>query len=112
MNTPIHVLQLMPILLLFLSWFALPNPSQALNDGLARTPPMGLRSWNLFGSNVTEDIMTAIIRGIADRKRTVDGAFAILATATSNWTTIGSRKPSTARITGNVPIMIPREIRW
>lgn len=71
MNTPI--LQLMPTLLLFLSWFVPPNPSQALNDGLARTPPMGWRSWNLFGKNVTQDIMTAIIRGMADRKRTVDG---------------------------------------
>ena len=33
-----------------------------LDNGLARTPPMGWNSWNRFGCNVSEDL----IRGIAD----------------------------------------------
>ena len=33
-----------------------------LDDGLARTPPMGFNTWNKFGCNVSEDL----IRGIAD----------------------------------------------
>ncbi len=33
-----------------------------LDNGLARTPPMGWNSWNKFGCNVSEDL----IRGVAD----------------------------------------------
>jgi alpha-galactosidase len=31
----------------------------ALDDGLARTPPMGWNSWNTFGTNVDENLMVA-----------------------------------------------------
>ncbi|ASW55223.1 glycoside hydrolase family 27 protein [Plantactinospora sp. KBS50] len=35
---------------------------QALNNGVARTPPMGWNSWNTFGCNISE----SLIRGMAD----------------------------------------------
>ncbi len=37
-------------------------PALALNNGLARTPPMGWNSWNKFGCNINE----SLIKGIAD----------------------------------------------
>lgn len=43
--------------------FLAANPGlQALDNGVARTPPMGWNSWNKFGCNVSEDL----IRQIAD----------------------------------------------
>ena len=36
--------------------------AQRLDDGLARTPPMGFNTWNKFGCNVSEDL----IKGVAD----------------------------------------------
>jgi len=45
----------------------------ALDDGLARTPPMGWRSWNHFGPWVNQWIMEGIMDGMASRKRQVDG---------------------------------------
>ncbi|WP_173064516.1 glycoside hydrolase family 27 protein [Phytohabitans houttuyneae] len=38
------------------------QPAQALNNGVARTPPMGWNSWNTFGCNINE----ALIRQMAD----------------------------------------------
>jgi alpha-galactosidase len=32
-------------------------PAQALENGLARTPPMGWNDWNAFGCNVTEQLV-------------------------------------------------------
>jgi len=32
-------------------------PAQALDNGLARTPPMGWNDWNAFGCNVTEQLV-------------------------------------------------------
>ncbi len=40
----------------------LARPAAALDNGLARTPPMGWNSWNKFGCNVSE----TLIKGIAD----------------------------------------------
>jgi alpha-galactosidase len=37
-------------------------PAEALENGVARTPPMGWNSWNKFGCNVTD----SLARGIAD----------------------------------------------
>ena len=31
-------------------------PARALDNGLARTPPMGWNSWNKFGCNVSEKL--------------------------------------------------------
>ncbi|GAA3732776.1 ricin-type beta-trefoil lectin domain protein [Plantactinospora mayteni] len=39
-----------------------PRPAQALNNGVARTPPMGWNSWNTFGCNINE----TLIRQMAD----------------------------------------------
>ena len=38
------------------------GPAQALNNGVARTPPMGWNSWNTFGCNISE----SLIRQMAD----------------------------------------------
>ena len=38
-------------------------PLMALENGLARTPPMGWNSWNKFGCDVSE----SLIRGVADQ---------------------------------------------
>jgi len=40
----------------------LAGPALALENGLARTPPMGWNSWNRFGCNINE----TLIKGIAD----------------------------------------------
>src|SRR3954466_15579406 len=37
-------------------------PAQALDNGVARTPPMGWNSWNTFFCNISE----SLIRGMAD----------------------------------------------
>ena len=50
-------------ILLLSSCFALAlTPARALENGLARTPPMGWNSWNKFGCNVSEKL----IRDMAD----------------------------------------------
>src|SRR3954468_5168868 len=38
------------------------SPAQALDNGVARTPPMGWNSWNTFGCNISE----TLIRQMAD----------------------------------------------
>lgn len=43
-------------------------------DGLARTPPMGWRSWNAFGRNINQSKMQEIMDVAAARTRTVNGA--------------------------------------
>ena len=42
------------------------TPAQALDNGLARTPPMGWNDWNAFGCNVTEQLVeqTADVHGL------------------------------------------------
>ncbi|KAL1524703.1 hypothetical protein AB1Y20_019588 [Prymnesium parvum] len=42
-------------------------------NGLARTPPMGWRSWNAFGSRITQPMMLAAAAAIAARNRSIDG---------------------------------------
>ncbi|QLQ36389.1 glycoside hydrolase family 27 protein [Micromonospora robiginosa] len=41
---------------------AVPQPARALDNGVARTPPMGWNSWNTFGCNINE----TLIRQMAD----------------------------------------------
>jgi len=41
---------------------AVVQPARALDNGLARTPPMGWNSWNKFACNVSD----TLIRGVAD----------------------------------------------
>ena len=43
-------------------FFFFAGPVRALDNGLAKTPPMGWNSWNKFGCNVSE----TLIRQAAD----------------------------------------------
>jgi alpha-galactosidase len=48
------------LLLLVIAWLFLVSASAwALDNGLAKTPPMGWNSWNKFGCNVNEKIIRA-----------------------------------------------------
>jgi alpha-galactosidase len=44
-------------LLLAAGFLLMTCPSFALDNGLAKTPPMGWNSWNKFGCNVSEDLV-------------------------------------------------------
>ncbi len=44
-----------------------------IDNGLGRTPPMGWRSWNLYGANVNQSVMQHIMDGMVSRKRQVNG---------------------------------------
>merc|ERR1719502_2548537 len=48
-------------------------PALSIDNGLGRTPPMGWRSWNLYGGNANQDLLENIMEGMVSRKRTVDG---------------------------------------
>lgn len=56
------------LLILLLSGSALAN-----ENGLARLPPMGWRSWNLYGANVNQKLIQSIMDGMVKRSRMVDG---------------------------------------
>ena len=45
----------------------------SLDDGLARTPPMGYRTWNDVHGNVNVSYIKAMVDAVASRKRLVDG---------------------------------------
>lgn len=47
--------------------------THALDDGLARRPPMGWRSWNTFYGHVTQELMVQMMDLVAARDRHVDG---------------------------------------
>merc|ERR1719424_1631060 len=47
--------------------------AQGAEDGLARTPPQGWRSWNLYGANVNQQLIEGIMDGMVKRTRLVDG---------------------------------------
>lgn len=65
MNTrPVHLLLFALLVVSLSALVVLPSsltsrPTLALNDGLARTPPMGWNSWNRFGCNVSESLIMA-----------------------------------------------------
>ena len=42
-------------------------------NGLARTPPMGWRSWNAFGNRITQDMMLVAADALVAKNRTVGG---------------------------------------
>merc|ERR1719440_1774936 len=49
-------------------------PGAFANDnGLAALPPMGWRSWNLYGKNVNQQLIEGIMDGMVSKKRSVDG---------------------------------------
>jgi alpha-galactosidase len=43
------------------------------DNGLAKLPPMGWRSWNLYGANVNQALIEGIMDGMVKKTRTVDG---------------------------------------
>jgi len=45
----------------------------ANDNGLAKTPPMGWRSWNLYGANVNQSLIEGIMDGMVRKDRMVDG---------------------------------------
>ena len=45
----------------------------AIDNGKGITPPMGWRSWNLFGANVNQALLQTQMDAIVSRARTVDG---------------------------------------
>jgi len=44
-----------------------------INNGKGVTPPMGWRSWNLFGANVNQGLIMSQMSAVANRSRTVNG---------------------------------------
>merc|ERR1719235_2648520 len=53
--------------------FLLSGTALANDNGLAKLPPMGWRSWNLYGANVNQKLITGIMDGMVKRSRMVDG---------------------------------------
>lgn len=47
--------------------------ASGIENGLGRTPPMGWRSWNLYGQNVNQSLVQSVMDGIVSKKRKVDG---------------------------------------
>merc|ERR1712157_590186 len=44
----------------------------ALDNGLARLPPMGWRSWEAFYGSITEAKMKSVMDALVDRSRGID----------------------------------------
>jgi len=53
----------------------LTSAALAENNGLAKTPPLGWRSWNLYGANVNQNLIETIMEAMVKRdpRYTVDG---------------------------------------
>ena len=41
------------------------------DNGLAQTPPLGWRSWNLYGANVNQTLIESIMTGMVKNKRKI-----------------------------------------
>jgi len=48
-------------------------PVAAIDNGLGIRPPMGWRSWNLYGADVEQKLIEGIMDGMVSKKRSVDG---------------------------------------
>eukprot|EP00980_Cylindrotheca_fusiformis_P019396 scaffold6663_cov92-Cylindrotheca_fusiformis.AAC.4 len=44
----------------------------SLQDGQALSPPMGWRSWNLYGTNVTQELLVRIMQGLDDNWQIIE----------------------------------------
>jgi len=53
--------------------FLVPVITAANDNGLAKLPPMGWRSWNLYGAKVNQTLIEGIMDGMVKRVRAVDG---------------------------------------
>ena len=60
-------------LALALALIAGPTPTRAADNGVARTPPMGWRSWNFFACEIDGSVFERQIAALTDRSRLVDG---------------------------------------
>lgn len=49
------------------------GPVAGIDNGLARTPPLGWRSWNLYYDHVDQTLMMRSMEGLVSRGRLVDG---------------------------------------
>ena len=52
-----------------LAFLAFACGAAALDNGLARTPPMGWRSWNAYGPNIHQDLMDNAADMMVDASR-------------------------------------------
>ena len=52
-----------------LAILALIYGANALDNGLARTPPMGWRSWNAYGAKINQDLMENAADMMVDNSR-------------------------------------------
>ena len=52
---------------------AVASVANANDNGLAIKPPLGWRSWNLYGQNVNQQLIMKIMDGMVQRTRTVNG---------------------------------------
>ena len=69
-----HSVMHFPRALLFLALFSLgQSPVRAANDGGARLPPLGWRSWNYFACEISHTVFERQIDALVDRTRVVDG---------------------------------------
>jgi len=73
----------------------------AIDNGKGVTPPMGWRSWNLYGGNVNQGLIMTQMDGITSRKRMVNGNPTSLADLgykdvglDDNWQACGSYGPN------------------
>ena len=55
-----------------LALLALPRPSSAGDNGAARKPPMGWRSWNFYACEISSAVFERQIDALTDRSRLVD----------------------------------------
>lgn len=45
----------------------------ANDNGLGLTPPLGWRSWNLYGDNVNQTLIMSVMKGMTSRARAANG---------------------------------------
>ena len=62
-----------PLYLAAMTLACLAHLPSAMDNGLARTPPRGFRSWNEFGPNINQNIMQEVMTAMVSRKRSVNG---------------------------------------
>lgn len=74
--------------------------AEALDNGLAKSPPMGWRSWNQFGESITQAHMEEIMDAMVARSVKADGTYTSLcdlgycdAGLDDNWQACGSGNP-------------------
>jgi len=67
------MLALVAISFTFLSVAFVPAVVHAIDNGKGVTPPMGWRSWNLFGANVDQDLIESQMNGLVSHARKVNG---------------------------------------